>query len=222
MHLATALAVSCAVVGDDEFENEVRRRAGNTDCRRVVDQSITWEGSDMKTVIAASILYCSAALYCVAAGSGNAAPSQEDGEFLAKAVVVSGQQATDANATARSSQRAEVKSTARSIATVHHRTQRDLENLARLKGMDLSSDGATVGQPTESVMGGSDPDRIAALLKRDEEAVALFHQEAVRGTDPEVQNYAASALPVLQQKLTVLRSLQAVYPASMIVRTDGS
>ena len=176
----------------------------------------------MKTVVAASILFCSAALYCVAVGNGNTAPSQEDGEFLTKAVAVSGQQATDANAAARTSQRSVVQSMARSVAMVHYRTQHDLENLARLKGMNFRNEGAITAEPTEPAVAGSDPDRIATLLKRDEEAVALFHQEAVRGSDPDVQNYAESALPLLQQKLTALRSLQAVYPASMIVQTDGS
>jgi putative membrane protein len=82
-----------------------------------------------------------------------------------------------------------------------------LTDLAKQKGVSLPAEPADA--PNDKV---SDPDRIAGLLKAHEDAVALFHKEAVRGTDPDVKTFAQTVLPTLQRRLVVLRSLQEQYP----------
>jgi predicted outer membrane protein len=61
-----------------------------------------------------------------------------------------------------------------------------------------------------------DPARIANLMQAYEDAVALFYREAVRGTDPDLQQFAEATLPTLQARLLALRSLQYAYPKSTI------
>ncbi len=163
----------------------------------------------MKTLTVVSVLFCGAAvLHGAPAGGG----SDEDGQFLVRAVAISLQQRTAADAAALGTQRSEIMSTARSIAREHARTQRELTSLAAQKGVRLPEPDA---QPADR--GATDPDRIARMLKGGEEAVAVFHQEAIRGVDPDLQRYAQSSLTALQQKVVLLRTLQEAYPAAPLL-----
>jgi predicted outer membrane protein len=158
----------------------------------------------MKAFTVASVLFCGAAILHGAPAGG---ASEEDGQFIVRAVEISLQQTTDADAAARGTQRSEIGDAARSIAREHSRTERQLTSLAAQKGMALPELTAQPADPSAT-----DPDRIAGLLKVGEEAVAVFHQEAVRGMDPDLQRFAQTSLTALQQKVIVLRSLQEAYP----------
>ena len=163
----------------------------------------------MKVFSVVSILFCGAAVLHGAPAGG---AGDEDGEFVVRAVAISLQQASDANAAAQGTQRSEIMTAARSIAREHSRAERQLTSFAVQKGMVLPELAAQPADPSDS-----DPERIARLLKGGEEAVAVFHQEAVRGVDPELQRFAQASLTALQQKVTVLRSLQEAFPAGPVV-----
>jgi predicted outer membrane protein len=172
----------------------------------------------MKAFGVASILFCGAAMLPGSpAGGVSTMAGDEDGQFVLRAVAISLQQTSDADAAARGTRRSEIVNAARSIARDHSRKKRQLTSLAAQKGLVLPE---LAAQPPDP--GASDPDRVARLLKGGEEAVAVFHQEAVRGTDPDLQRFAQTSLTALQQKVTVLRSLQEAFPAAPLPapRTD--
>jgi putative membrane protein len=147
-------------------------------------------------------------------------PSEQDGEFMVRAVEASRQQVSEAHVASQSTRRTQIQATARSIASDHAHAIRRLVELARRKGMDIPRD---VGLRRDVAGSGeSDPDRIAGFLKAHEAAVALFHQEAVRGMDPDLKRFARATLPTLQRRLAALRSLQDMYPPNMDPsRSDG-
>lgn len=163
----------------------------------------------MKAFNVLAVLFCGAALLHGAPAKGS---GDEDGQFVVRAVAISLQQASDAHAAAQGTQRSEIVTAARSIAREHSRAQRQLTSLAAQKGVALPELAAQPADPCDS-----DPERIARLLKGGEEAVAVFHQEAVRGVDPDLQRFAKTSLTALQQKVTVLRSLQEAFPATPVV-----
>lgn len=166
----------------------------------------------MKAFGVASFLFCGAAiLHGAPAGGASTVAGDEDGRFVLRAVAISSQQTSDADAAVQSAQRSEIVTAARSMARDHARTERQLTSLAVRKGLALPEIAA---QPTDP--GVSDPDRIARLLQGGEEAVAVFHQEAVRGIDPDLQRFAQTNLTALQQKVTMLRSLQEAFPAAPV------
>jgi putative membrane protein len=142
---------------------------------------------------------------------------EEDGPFLMRAAEVSRQEANEARAAERSTRNTEIRGTAHSIADDHERASRQLADLAKKKGTSLPA-GATNAAGAAGAAGAaksqSDPERIAGLLKAHEDAVALFHKEAVRGTDPDLKSFAQTTLPTLQQRLMDLRTLQDSYPQS--------
>jgi putative membrane protein len=143
---------------------------------------------------------------------------EEDGQFLAKAVEVSRQGVSDAQVASQSAQSADIQQAARSIAADQGRAVRQLTDLAKEKGMELRRDvrgGDRDIAAAAQIRLESDPDRIAGLLKAHENAVALFHQEAVRGMDPALKKFAQLSLPTLQRRLIVLRSLQDMYPPDL-------
>jgi len=142
--------------------------------------------------------------------NASALRSEEDEEFLMKAVEVSRQEVADAQVTAASTGQPEIKQAALSIANDHVKVGQAAAELAKRKGLNEPVNEAADGG--YAAKADSDPARIAALLKTHEEAVALFHQEAVRGTDPEVKRFARATLPTLQRRLEALRSLQHTYP----------
>jgi putative membrane protein len=159
----------------------------------------------------------------VHAAPATSGQSEQDGEFLVRAVEVSRQEVWDARTATQSSGRAEIKKAAHSIAQDHVQAIQRLTGLARQKGMSMTGDiaarvasvapVASMGQ--DKIASKSDPDCIAEFLKAHEAAVALFHQEAVRGMDPDLKRFAASTLPSLQRRVVALRSLQEAYPADM-------
>lgn len=167
----------------------------------------------MKVLV--SVLFCGAAVLHGAPAGGT---GDEDGEFMVRAVAISLQQAIDADAAAQGTQRSEIMTAARSIARIDSRTQRQLTSLAAQKGMVLPELAVRPADPRDS-----DPERIARLLKGGEEAVAVFHQEAVRGVDPDLQRFAQTSLTALQQKVAALRSLQEAFPAALVIapQTDS-
>jgi putative membrane protein len=136
---------------------------------------------------------------------------EEDGPFLMRAAEVSRQEANEARAAEHSTRNIEIRDTAHSIADDHERASRRLANLAKKKGTSLPTDATGAAGAAKSQ---SDPERIAGLLKAHEDAVALFHKEAVRGTDPDLKSFAQTTLPTLQQRLMDLRTLQDSYPHS--------
>jgi putative membrane protein len=142
----------------------------------------------------------------IGAAAGNATPvaADEDGRFLSTAAAVTGQQVVAAEAVASSARENALKTTARSIAASQQQTGQRLAALARQKGLPLHNGAAPPSAAPAS-----------ALLTGQEEAVALFHRESVRGMDPEIKEFARNSLPALQQTLDALRALQSTHPEAM-------
>jgi putative membrane protein len=134
---------------------------------------------------------------------------EEDGHFLRMAVLSSRQALTDADAALQLTDKPEIRNAARTIWKDHVRASAKLSNLAKAKGMSWL-DETPIGAPRTAES--SDAARIAGLLEANEEAVALFHQEAVRGSDTELRQFAQQTLPTLQRRLQTLRHLQDAYP----------
>ena len=148
--------------------------------------------------------------FSAGAVDASALRNEEDGEFLMKAVEVSRQEVADAQVTAASTGQPEIKQTALSIARDHVKVGQAAAELVKQKGLNEPANES--GGGGYAAKADSDPARIATLLKAHEEAVALFHQEAVRGMDPDVKRFARATLPTLQRRLKALRSLQHTYP----------
>ena len=140
--------------------------------------------------------------------------SEEDGRFLLKAAELSRQGELEANAVSGSTRRAEIHATAQSIADDYARATRQLTDLAKGKEVELLASPPNQRNAVR-FQTGSDSDRIAGLIKAHENAVALFHQEAVRGIDPELKRFAETMVPALQRRLVELRALQDRYPPSL-------
>lgn len=161
------------------------------------------------TALSTTLSLCGLTLFH-GSGAVQAGPTSiEDGEFLVRAAMVAQQEVADARQAAQTTQHPEIQQAARSIAGDHLRAARKVADLAKGKGMTMTPQNvASSGLDSQS-----DPERIATLLKAHEEAVALFHQEAVRGMDHDVQLFAQTTLLTLQRRLATLRSLQDLYPA---------
>jgi putative membrane protein len=137
----------------------------------------------------------------------NAAPfaDDEDGRFLSSAAAVSGQQVVAAEAVASNAREKTLQATARSIAVSQQQAGQRLSALARQKGLSVHHGAVPSGAAHAS-----------ALLTAQEEAVALFHRESVRGMDPDIKEFARNSLPALQQTLDALRAVQSAHPEAMI------
>jgi putative membrane protein len=132
----------------------------------------------------------------------------EDSEFIIKGIQAARTEVTEAYVATQRSRRAGLRDTARGILRDHERANTHLVALAKGKGLTLPE----VHSAPTNVGYHSDARVIAALLMSNEEEVASFYRETVRGKDPEFQQFAEATLPTLQRHLSELRSLQSSVP----------
>jgi putative membrane protein len=137
---------------------------------------------------------------------------EDDGHFLRQAVQTSRQALTDAGAAVALTDKPEIRNAARTIWNDHVRASHELSDLAKQKGMRLPTEASIAPRTSPRTSESSDAAWIASLLEANEEAVAVFHQEAVRGSDTELRQFAQRTLPTLQRRLHTLRCLQDAYP----------
>ncbi len=103
-----------------------------------------------------------------------------------------------------------VKGLCQRLINDHNTANKDLESLAKQKGVTLPADDAKVVFSTPlAAKSGADFDReFARLIIEDHQKdIAAFEKEASAGTDPDLKNWAAKALPALRAHLAEAQAI---------------
>jgi putative membrane protein len=103
-----------------------------------------------------------------------------------------------------------VKGLCQRLINDHNMAYKDLEALAKQKGVTLPADDAKVVSPAPlATKSGTDFDReFAKLIIEDHQRdIAAFEKEAGSGSDPELRNWASKALPTLRAHLTEAQAI---------------
>ena len=103
-----------------------------------------------------------------------------------------------------------VKGLCQRLINDHNMAHRDLETLAKQKGVTLPADDAKVVSPAPlAVKSGTDFDQefVKMLIEDHQNDIAAFEREANSGSDPELRNWASKALPTLRAHLTEAQAI---------------
>jgi putative membrane protein len=108
----------------------------------------------------------------------------------------------------------EVKAFGQQMVDDHSKANDKLKSVAAQENMSLPT---TLDAKDQKLMtklqglSGPDFDRayVKAMVKDHEEDVKEFQKEADKGKDPQIKNFASQTLPVLQQHLSKIQSLQS-------------
>jgi predicted outer membrane protein len=128
-------------------------------------------------------------------------PFPADSDFVRQADRACNQAALDAQAALKKSRDPQIKKLAASIKQDGENASRELMQLSVEKGWPAP----TLESSTKST-GYSDRGYVAAQIKRQQQAIALFTQEASTGADTDLQRWAREYLPVLKSQLVTLRA----------------
>jgi putative membrane protein len=109
---------------------------------------------------------------------------------------------------------ADVKAFAHQMVTDHTKANNDLKALAEKRGMTLATDMNAREQATYRKLrklSGAAFDRayVKGMVKDHQEGVKEFQKEAKTGKDEEIKAFASRTLPMLQQHLEKIRSIQS-------------
>jgi putative membrane protein len=97
-----------------------------------------------------------------------------------------------------------VKGLCQRLINDHNTANKDLESLAKQKGVTLSADDAKVVSPIPlATKSGSDFDQefVKMIVEDHQKDIAAFEKEASSGNDPDLKNWASKALPTLRAHL---------------------
>jgi putative membrane protein len=103
-----------------------------------------------------------------------------------------------------------VKSLSRRLIDDHSKGNRELEALAKRKGVSLPPDDAKMvySMPLASKSGAEFDREFAQTAVEDHEKdIAEFEKEARSGSDPDVKNWAQQTLPTLRAHLAAAQAL---------------
>ncbi len=103
-----------------------------------------------------------------------------------------------------------VKNLSRRLIDDHSKGNRELEALAKQKGVSLPPDDARMVYSTPlATKSGADFDREFArtAVEDHEKDIAAFEKEANSGSDPDVKNWARQTLPTLRAHLAAAQAL---------------
>ena len=98
-----------------------------------------------------------------------------------------------------------VKGLCQRLINDHNTANKDLEALAKQKGVTLPADDAKVVSPAPLVAkSGTDFDQefVKMIIQDHQNDIAAFEKEASFGSDPDLKNWASKALPTLRAHLT--------------------
>lgn len=104
----------------------------------------------------------------------------------------------------------DVKSYARNIISEHGQLIQQLQQVASNKGVDLppDKDVRLEKKMTQTSADNFDREFIKAMVKEHKEDVSRFEEATRKAKDPDVKQFAESALPSLRQNLQTAQSLQ--------------
>lgn len=108
----------------------------------------------------------------------------------------------------------DVKAFGQQMVDDHTKANEQLKTVATHENMTLPT---TLDSKDQKLMtklqglSGSDFDRayVKAMVKDHQEDVKAFQKEADKGKDPQIKNFASQTLPVLQQHLSKIQSIQS-------------
>lgn len=106
-----------------------------------------------------------------------------------------------------------VRAFAEQMVSDHTQANQKLMAIAQAKGITPTSTMDTMHDQLYSQLQGEhgrsfNRDYLAAQLKDHQTVVQMFQDEAQNGTDPDVKNFAAQTLPILQHHLDELEKMQ--------------
>ena len=121
---------------------------------------------------------------------------------------------------------ADVKAFGQQMVDDHRKANDELKSVAAQENMTLP---ATLDAKDQALMAklqgmsGPDFDRtyVKAMLKDHQEDVKEFQKEADKGKDPQIKNFASQTLPVLQQHLSKIQSIQSNLGGGASAGTHG-
>ena len=128
-------------------------------------------------------------------------PFPADSDFVRQAERTCNQAELDAQAALAKSHDPQIKNVAAAIKQDGENASRELMQLSVEKGWPAP----TLESSTKST-GYSDRGYVAAQIQRQQQAIALFTQEASMGADTDLQRWAREYLPVLKSQLVKLRA----------------
>jgi putative membrane protein len=108
----------------------------------------------------------------------------------------------------------DVKSFGQMMVDDHTKANDNLKSVASQESMTLPTSPNAKDQALYTKLqneSGSkfDHDYVKAMVKDHQEDVKEFQKESTSGTDPQIKNFAAQTLPVLQQHLSKIQSIQS-------------
>ena len=136
--------------------------------------------------------------------SGVADQFGTDSDFVRQAEQSANQEVADASLALKMSSHSDMKQVATNMQRDGNTANRRLATLAVEKGW-LS---ATSDRP-DTASNYSDHDWVAREIRAQQDAVALYREEAASGADTDLQEFARETLPTLQRNLDSLRALRS-------------
>ena len=159
------------------------------------------------TSICSAIVLC-----CMAAFLWTAEAEMQDTDFWTEAAVSSMAEVALSNVALQKAQNDAVKQFAQRMVDDHTKANQELMTAAQAKGVTVPTALPDKRQRDVTDLQGETADKfdreyMKQMVDDHEKAVKLFQRQAERGTDAEAKAFAASKLPVLQEHLTMARSL---------------
>jgi putative membrane protein len=147
------------------------------------------------------------------AGSDKMAKSS-DAKFAMKAAQGGMAEVQLGQLAAQKASNPDVKAFGQQMVDDHSKANDELKSVAAKENMTLPS---TLDAKDQALMtklqgmSGADFDRtyVKAMVKDHQEDVKEFQKEADKGKDPQIKNFASQTLPVLQQHLSKIQSIQS-------------
>jgi putative membrane protein len=132
--------------------------------------------------------------------------STKDSKFLSSAIALGAWDIKTGSAVESKLQNPAVKSLASRLVADYTKSNAELTELAKKKGLGISADTVKAQQ-----IPGPDHDKnYLKLLSQDsQEQISTFQKEASSGDDPEVKSYAAKLLPTVRQHSAAIRDAES-------------
>ena len=107
----------------------------------------------------------------------------------------------------------EVKAMAQHIVQGHQKANQELQQMAQAKGITIPTNLDRKHEKTHeklSKLSGAEFDKeyVKAMVKDHKDDIEDFEKQAKRGEDPELKNWAAQTMPVLQEHLKMAQALE--------------
>ena len=128
--------------------------------------------------------------------------SAKDKDFLVSAASSGGWEAATGKVAETKAQSDATRNLAARISAYHSQTNKELVDLAKKKGLGISTENIKAQQ----LSGGPKFDKTYLTLMAQEhrENVKAFEKEAASGNDPEIKAWAAKTLPTLKEHLSMV------------------